>query len=147
VSFSIPQVTGNTLWKVLNCIDVENFRWHIEESQTEVWNSPTGNKFFEKHYFPGHAFLQKILCDHYIIFLKLQAQSKEGVFSDIRTYEEFLESECQLLLLIYDCESLELYTKDPFIAKKLYDNALEKRYFEVNYITDCNDSRTRMNVL
>ena len=65
---------------------------------------------------------------------------------DAILYEDFCKSNCQLLLLIADCRYVEIYTKDPNIAKVIYENALLSDYTEVEYVTDSNDCRERMDI-
>lgn len=147
VSFKIPQTTSNILWQILRCIDIEKYRWYNIESQNEVWDSPLGDIFFEKELYDGKSFLKLINLNHYIVFLKLQAYLENGCFYDIHSYAEFETSDCQLLLLIYDCQSVEIYAKDQEVIKDVYENALTNRFTEVQYITESNDSRTKMDVL
>ena len=59
----------------------------------------------------------------------------------MHTYDDFLNGDCQLVLLIYDCEFVEIYVKYKAIVRALYENALSNKYTEVEYITDSNDAR------
>ena len=147
ISFKIQQATENVLWKILKCIDIEKYCWHNIESQNEVWDSPLGEVFFETDFYDGKSFLQRIRLDHYIVFLKLQAYFKNGEFYDVHSYEDFQKSDCSLLLLIWDCEFVNIYVKDEIVAKAIYENALSNSYTEVEYITTSNDGRTKMDVL
>ena len=147
VSFDIPQITGNSLWQILNCLDVEKYCWYNIDSQNEVWESPHGELFFKKEFYDGEEFLKCIALDHYIIFLKLQAYFDNSNFFDIHTYEEFQKSDCQLLLLINDCEYVEIYAKDQAVIEAIYENALKNNFTKVKYTTESNDGRTKMDVL
>ena len=102
---------------------------------------------FEKEYYDGKSFLQNIMTEHYIIFLKLQAYFDNVKFSNIHTYKDFQDSDCQLLLLIYDCKSVEIYLKDINNVNLLYESALKNNYTEIGYITSSNDGRTKMDIL
>lgn len=79
--------------------------------------------------------------------MKLQTYFPKGKFYDIHTYQEFVKSDCQILLLVYDCEFVEIYAKEPVISQALYQNAVLHNYSDVVYITDANDERTKMDVL
>lgn len=147
VSFKIPQISGNVLWQMLKCIDVKKYNWYNIINQCEVWENYNGGVSFEKEYYDGKRFLQNIMSEYYIIFLKLQAYFDNGKFSDIHTYKDFQESDCQLLLLIYDCEYVEIYSKDITDLNLLYENALKNNYIEIGYITGNNDGRTKMDIL
>lgn len=147
VSFKIPQMSGNILWQMLKCINVEKYSWYNVINQCEVWKNYDGGVSFEKEYYDGKSFLQNIMAEHYIIFLKLQAYLDNGKFSSIHTYKDFQDSDCRLLLLIYDCESVEIYLKDIDDVNSLYESALKNNYTEIGYITDSNDGRTKMDIL
>jgi len=146
VSFkTIPN--SNILRQILNCINVEKFCWYNIESQNEVWANHLGGTSIEKNYYNGKSFLQQINSEHFIIFLKLQAYFGNGNFFDIHTYEDFQRSDCQLLLLMYDCNFVDIYAKDQLDIKAIYENALTNNYTEVEYINESNDGRTKMDVL
>ncbi|WP_444641541.1 DUF2691 family protein [Caproiciproducens sp. R1] len=146
VSFNVLPC-DNTLYQIFKCIDVEKYCWYNIDSQNEAWNNPQGTPFFETDYYDGKSFLRHIISDHFIIFLKLQAYFKNGSFFDIHSYKEFDKSDCQLLLLIYDSQSVEIYAKDQILIKDIYENALANYYTKIQYITESNDGRTTMDVL
>lgn len=62
-------------------------------------------------------------------------------------YNQFIKSSCLLLVLIYDCESVEIFSKDERITRSLFDNARRKGFSETTLITDENDGRTKMDIL
>ncbi len=147
LSFTVPQGTTDTLWQILNVVGVEHFDWYNIASQDEVWISVPGDNFFENDFYSGEDFSTLIKQKHFIIFIKLLAFNKGDEFSDVLTFKEFQDSKCQFIILINDCEFVEIYAKDPFLVKKLQENAIQKRYKDISFITDANDSRTRMRVL
>ena len=64
--------------------------------------------------------------------------------NDIHTYQEFLTSQCLLLLLLYDCDYVELYCKKPFILDDIFCSRFQEKLL---IIDDQNDSRTIMDIL
>ncbi len=150
VSFKIPQIKGNILWQIFKCIDVKKYSWYNIENQNEAWeyiNNSQGDVFLELNYYNGKNFLQKIQSNYYILFLKLQAYLGNDGFSNIHSYTDFQRSNCQLLLLLYDCEFVEIYIKDQAIIRDFFKNAIMNNYTEIEYITEKNDFRTKMDVL
>lgn len=150
VTFKIPQKKDNVLYKILNCINVQMYVWYNIENQNESWSCTCDSKeryFLEKNCYDGEVFFQEILEDYYVIALKLQAylKSKEDFF-EIHTYEEFQNSTCQILLLIYDCEFVEIYAKEQSVISAMYDNARKNNFMEIEYITDVNDGRKEMDI-
>lgn len=146
VSFKIQQSNIMSLWNILKCIDIKNYNWYNIQNQTEAWDTSRKKVFFNKSFYDGESFSKHIQNPHFILFLKLQAYFKNDVFSHIHTYEQFEKSDCQLLLLIYDCEFVELYLKDLTIATNLFQYALKQHYEDVEYIVAKDDKRTIMNV-
>lgn len=149
VTFKIPQKKDNILWKILNCIDVQKYDWYNIESQNESWsyvNDLEERYFLEENYYDGGSFSQEIFEEHYIIALKLQAYLVGMDFFEIHTYEEFQKSTCQILLLIYDCEFVEIYAKEQNVIIAIYDNAQNNNFIEIEYITDANDGRKIMDI-
>lgn len=148
VSFEVSQ-SGNEkiLTEILNGIDVEKYSWFYVDNQSEALSDLSGADFFDREKFDGAEFSKYIQKPHYVMFLKLQAYDDDNGFSDIQTYEEFFESSCKLLVLINDCNFVEIYAKENEIAEAIYKNALAQNFQNVEYITDDNDSRKEMNVI
>lgn len=145
VSFIIPGDSGNYLYQILKGINIKNFYWYIED-QSEVLDSSFNESFFKKNYYSGDEFLNKILENHYIIFMKLQACFHENDFSEIHSYKDFYNSNCRLLILIYDCKFVEIFIKDQIHIEILYQQAIECHFSEVKYITDKNNSRIQLDI-
>jgi hypothetical protein len=83
---------------------------------------------------------------YYVIFADLKAYPKDKNISDIDSYEEFLNSDCQLVLLVVDCSYITIYCKDKEKLESIYQNAKIKEFDDVQYITDENDTRTGLSV-
>ena len=147
VSFRVPQGRNDILQEILDGVNVQTLFWYNVESQNEVWSVPHYEEFFKKEYYAGQDFYEQLKLPHLVIFLKLQAYSKEEPYADIHTYDEFIKSSCLLLVLIYDCESVEIFSKDERITRSLFDNARRKGFSEAALITDENDGRTKMDIL
>ncbi len=145
VSFQIPGKPGTYLFEVLKGIDIEKYCWFVED-QSEIWDASYKQSFFEKGRYDGRNFIEKIKENYYILFLKLQACLRNEDFSNIHTYQDFCDSNCQLLLLIYDCEFVEIFIKDQWIIDTLYQHLLSNNFTNVEYITDENDGRTKMDI-
>lgn len=147
VSFQIPQITTNVLWRILNKVDISKYSWYNVSNQSEIWDEHLEYDFFDKNHYSGNDFLKHIKFNHYIIFLKLQAYLDNYEFNDIHTYDEFYKSDCQMLILISDCEFVEIYSKNENEIKAIFKNAISNLYKNIQYITDANDMRTVMDIL
>jgi len=147
VYFEIPQTVGITLLDILCDSNIDDYYWYVSLNQTEVWNKSLNNDFFDKAVYCGSDFLKLIQSEQYIIFLKLHGYPNKTSFENITTYEEFLNSDCEFILLIHDCEFIEFYSKSKEMIDTVYATAEKHEYKNIKYITDENDSRTKMNIL
>ncbi|MGG4266651.1 DUF2691 family protein [Peribacillus simplex] len=147
ISFEIPNEYGTLLGEVLKPIDITVFSWRIGngESYIVVDNELDEELFSEDKKAIGGAELKNLLENnmYYIIFSDLQAYPK-GEFFDIETYEEFIESQCELILLVVDSCYVTIYSKNKETTELLYKNATECGFEDVKYITDENDTRIRL---
>lgn len=148
IVFRVPQKTTDTLWQIFRNTSTEGYIWHIIKGQTEVWGENEGGDFFEKDFYGGEEFMNLVHRSHFVVFSKIQAYScTDTVVSNIESYDDFTDSDCKLILLIYDCEYVEIYSKDDKVIGELLENARSNGYENIEYITDTNDRRTAMNVL
>ena len=56
-------------------------------------------------------------------------------------------ADTQLILLVYDCEYVELYSKDHSIINSVYQRAVTNAYSEIEFIIDSIDGRKKMDIL
>jgi hypothetical protein len=147
ISFEIPNKYGSLLGEVLKPIDITAFSWRIGNGESYI----IVNNGLDKELFSGDkeviegVELRSLLENnkYYVIFADLQAYPKEE-FSDIETYDEFLKSNCELILLVVDSCYVTIYCKNKGTIELLYKNATDCGFEDVIYITDENDTRTRL---
>lgn len=137
------------LVELLNGINIGQYKWYNVKNQKEAWCLENGEKdeFLKDIYYHGKDFEKIINRDHYLIFLKLEVFGENVKKVNIHTYEEFQNSDCQILILIYDCNYIELFSKEKDIIQSIYANLKEKDFAEVEYITDKNDERYVLDIL
>jgi len=82
----------------------------------------------------------------FFISLKLQFFRAEDQFCEVSNYQEFLDSDCQILLLLYDCVYYDIYVKGEKRSEDIYQSIDKSILRELSYITDDNDTRTKMSV-
>lgn len=138
---------SKTLYQMLKCLPIEKYTWHNFLAQNEVWLDRNNTQVLTESVYNGEEFIKCIDINCYVIFLKLQAYLGDYSFSNIHSYEEFLKSDCSLLVLICDCDFVDIYVKDIKDANALYEHALKNKYSDISYITDENDTRYKMDVM
>lgn len=83
---------------------------------------------------------------YYLIFANLKAYPKRANIKDVISYEEYLLSECQIVLLVIDSVYISVYCKDRESLEDLYDHIKKQGFESLEYITDENDTRTGLSV-
>ena len=150
ISFEIPNERGRYLGDILKPIAVEGYNWWVGGEEAYLIN---GNEL-ENYLFPGliecmeGETLKDIIenNEYYLIFQDLKAFPKSEYPIEIKTFEDFTISKCELTLLLIDSCYIAIYCKDDKKRNELYVNAKKQGYFNLKYITEQNDFRTRLTV-
>lgn len=114
ICFEMPNEYGTFLAKILNPIDIQSFSWKIGYGESyKVINKELGEDLFSEAKVIDGTTLKMLLENnsYYIIFADLQAFPK-GKMEEINTFQDFLKSDCELVLLIVDCCDVTIYCKD-----------------------------------
>lgn len=147
LSFEIPNKYGQYLFDILNAFDFKQYVWKTGgEEAYYIENHKLGTPLFPKpHVYTGEAIYKRISKrDYYVIFADLKAFPDPLHVKEITTYEEFLNSRCEFVLLLVDCSYVTIYAKNPEVINAVYAKAIASEYENVAYITDENDSNTTL---
>ena len=149
ISFEISQSGDFMLWEILERIKKKKKIWYVDLQQTEVWNKENDEFFFEKDVFSSDELYKLIRTPHFPIFLKLEAYraDNKGLHPPIHTFSDFIHSKCLLVLLLYDCNQIEIYTKKSIDLLALWVLSKQNCFSKSKLITSKNDSRTKMDVI
>ncbi|MGE7093635.1 DUF2691 family protein [Lysinibacillus sp. NPDC048646] len=147
IHFEIPNKYGRQLYDLLGKLPIENWHWRIGGEESYIIEEGTlGRDLFPTVcVLDSHAFL-KIISeeDYYLIFTDLKAFPSYASVKEVATYQEFLECDCQFVLLLVDSCYVTIYAKQDDVIRQLHKQAHEKNYKNIEYITDDNDARTRL---
>ena len=138
--------TPNHTWDFLNLLNIDYgskkyFRVYYDVIYSN-WSDdiivlPTK---IEPSYF--HNLEKPLVIEELILHL----YSENSIESEIETYDDYINSDCEMVLLIYDCAYLEIYCKDELLRERLFtladnipDTKVEWKYVET-------DGRTGMHV-
>ena len=128
---------SNYLYKIFNEIDFLNYVWKINTD--DFLYLEDGNKkedFFKSNVLSGGEFFKSISRDsYYMIFTDIKAYHIGNDCSEIKTFKDFLESNCELALLCTDSTFIEFYCKDKDILEKVYNNCMNNNFEHVKYVT------------
>lgn len=148
ISFELPNEYGTFLGDVLKPIDIATYRWKIGSGESyKIKNNELDNDLFpDNKVLEGIAFKRLIENNrYYLIFVELQAHPK-GRIVEINNYDEFLRSDCELVLLVVDSCYVSIYCRDKSKLEFLYKNVQNCGFKNVEYITNENDTRTTLSV-
>lgn len=150
ITFEIPNAYGSYLGDILRPFDVAAFHWYNGAEESYLVDKGTlGEPLFGNLLFGMDGVRLKEIIDnneYYVIFTDLKAFPKDKEVINVQTYEEYLDSDCQFVLLVVDSVHVTLYCKDQEKLKDLYLNANSLGYSDVQYITGENDYRTGLSV-
>jgi len=149
LNIRVKNATDNFLYKIFNGIDLSGYIWEIAEDDIMcIKNGEHTQGLFNSNIMNGEEFLSCIsIDDYYMIFADIKAYPVGYNYSEIDSYEDYLISDCQIILLCADSTFIDFYSKDMTILEKVYENCINYGLEEVTTFTEENDSRTRMSIL
>lgn len=138
IEFKIPNVWGTVLNDILDGIKLEDLIFKL--GYEEVFLSNNEFLFKEDIYF-GLEFSKLIKNKkYYTVFLNLKLYDKNTNYDDdIENYNDFLNSNCKLILIITDCEYVEIYSKDIKYLNIIKENAIKYNFSNVVDINKSED--------
>ncbi|MEK5079981.1 DUF2691 family protein [Solibacillus sp. FSL W7-1436] len=147
LSFEIPNQYGRYFYDILEDININKYFWKSGDGEAyNIENNELGAAMFPHPYtYNGEDFYNQISAkDYYVIFADLKAFKEKTQVQAIATYEDFLISQCEIVLLIVDSSYVTIYVKDQYVTERLYRKAVQNGYENIAYITDHNDPRTAL---
>jgi hypothetical protein len=73
---------------------------------------------------------------YYMIFVDLKAYlpgSSSRI--EIKTFEDFIKSNCELVLICTDTTYIEFYCKDESVLDKVYNNCIDSHFEKIKYLS------------
>lgn len=150
ITCEIPNEHGRFLGELLKPLDLAAFHWYNGGEEAYFSGQDTlGEPLFPAQIFGMDGMLLKEILEnneYYVIFADLKAYPRDKKVINVPAYEEYLNSDCQFVLLVVDCVYVTIYCKDKEKLDELYLNAISQGFSQVQYITDENDCRTGLSV-
>lgn len=137
----------NAVYRLFSNIAISNTDIYACEEEIIINNQ--GNYYFPNKV-SGNQFLSIINRSNYnnlyTISINTQIYPANATKSDINTYEDFLNSDCEIIFLLYDVDYVEIYVKSEAHLLQFIKNADAIGCPSITIKTDLNDGRTRMSV-
>ncbi len=144
IEFKLKTSYEKILYDILKNINFNDYQWEIVEEEIYYESNP------ERHLpsqLSGRELKKEISDngDYLVYFLNLQVYLNGSKISHIETYDDFVNSDCELILLFNDNEFIEIYMKENELKEKILQNLSSKGIlYEIK--TRENDGRTIMMV-
>ncbi|MCH7322108.1 DUF2691 family protein [Solibacillus sp. MA9] len=127
------------MFEILNDIEINGLTWRIGGGESYI--KENGEPLFPSLCTVNGETLHEIISneEYYLIFVDLKAFPNKLDVKEISTYQEFVKSECQFVLLLIDSSYVTIYSKDQNIIQQLFSKGVSAGYENIEYITDEND--------
>lgn len=151
IKFKIPNEWGRLIKDILYEIECEEYIWKIDEDEVYLEDTTKNDGFLfpqEKKVFNNTEFMEIISKpSYYTVFVNIQTYFKQGLLCDMQTYDDFLKSDCEIILLITDNIFVNIYAKTESIIEKIKANAINNNYTQIKYITDENNKMAELRAM
>ena len=84
--------------------------------------------------------------DYYLLFEEIKAFPQKKTIVEISTFEDYLSSDCELIILCYDTVNIEVYSKNTDILNTIKINCSNNDFENVEEIYESNKFREIMYV-
>ena len=122
---------------LMELIDVTTCEWYVDDVELNYI-------YFREGQYSGSEFriaLENLSC---LSFARIRQYPLNASIHTIDDYNDYIESECESLLLFYDGGYFEFYTKNSNLLQVIFKFGIENRFSQLQYIDDTNVARTWM---
>lgn len=137
------EADGGAIKDMIQCMDCTGYNWYLDESMSNPFPLADGE-------YSGDAIvalIEELTKIPEFSFLRLRRYPREYSMcrmKQIDTYDDFLKSPCDLIVLYYDAWYCFIYSKDTETVKRIYHAFEDRNYEKLMFITEGNDPRVHM---
>lgn len=147
ILFEIKNEFGKQLSDILVDIVDPSWYWSIGLGESLKMESSDSNFLSSNTIMEGKAFLNDISTGkYYLIFVDIKAFPTLEDVVDVKNYKDFLNSSCQLALLVIDSIYVSIVLKNQQMADAFFERAEASGYNNIKFLTDENDTSLLFNV-
>lgn len=132
------------VWKFFNFSDIVIDHYYFRTVDASVFSHDSFIEILEK--FPPSYFQELVQKAFFGERLVLHLYPETADFEEIDNYTDFLKSNCEMIILLYDFYYLEIYCKNQMWMKKLMHTAINTPGAVVEEKYENTDTRTTMYV-
>ena len=136
ISFEVND--ARDFWLCLDRLtDVSAYDWYVDDVDLNYYDYPQGR-------YSGGSFRRSLDALAALSFVRIRRYASGAKIDEIDTYEEFLQSNCDMLILFYDGGFCEVYAKDRDLIAGAAELCDKYNFEHVRYIENRDDERTDM---
>ncbi|MDY4949638.1 MAG: DUF2691 family protein [Clostridium cadaveris] len=141
IYFDFSNLVDNPLLTILNPISCELYNWEIFSNDIHLIGNDgklVNDLLFNNiHFIDGETFYSTIKnSDYYLIFAGFNAFPKDKTYEHVGKYDKFLNSNCEIVIDIYDSIYTTILCKNAILLEEIYKNAIKNNFSKVRYLTD-----------
>lgn len=135
LDFEVKNEYNNYLNKILNGINLFNYVWELNDDDfIYSENGELKEDFFGADVLNAEEFTKCISRDsYYMIFADIKAYPIGSERIEIKTFKDFLISNCVMIILCTDSGFIEFYCKEKEILDNVYTNCINNGFEKVAY--------------
>ncbi len=131
---------------ITRSIKIKDYDWYVIENG--VYDGKTHDSALKVAKYNGASLKNCLESDEiFVLYANIQAYPLQHAYKIINSYDDYFNSDCEIVILIYDSLYIEIYSKDIEIIKCIEYYIHNNGFNEISYITDNNDSRTAFYVM
>jgi len=135
ITFQLPGKWDNYLYNIFKDIDMEDY--HLEIIDKNIIFDDCAPKSEIEEY--NSDKIIKYTGSYYLVSLNARLKYKGSTSYAIHSYNDFLNSPYELIIMISDSTLVEIYCKKMSIVEVIKENAILHNYRNIQYIDKSND--------
>ena len=135
LTFKTPNEYGSVLYQILRSVNVLSYDWMIIADDIIPSRGSNNSGLFCSEVVDGQYFLNSIMREgYYTIFVDVKAFPQGGAPKSILSFDDFINSECLMILLCVDSCYYSFYCKDSGILSTVYGNCSKVGFEKICFI-------------
>jgi len=137
ISFEIPNNYGSYIKDIFKGLKLEDYYWNVFDS--EVLDLQGNNLFLNNVY---NSNILNFINDenYYLIFTNFQGYKCKNSVNNIKSYSEFLKSDCEIIMVIVDSVYVDIFVKSSKTLNTIRKNAFDNGYMNIKSLYKINET-------
>lgn len=118
-------------------MDISMYDWCIDDVELNYF-------YYRPGRYSGSELKNALATLSSLSFVRIRRYPIGAPVDDIDSYEDYLESDCDMIILFYDGGFYETYEKDEDMIRNMFKFCIENGFKKVEVVDDHNDCRSCM---